>query len=447
MSQNHNQDWERVLDNWRPVLVRGLGLLVIAVLAMAGALGWAGPEPVKKPGAIIKLVPKQPPGPLPVQPLRPEKEAQSSKKNKNQAPRLTDDIEQADVYGVVISIKNMGAPPTGSLVKPIETTEILQKVQVRLDMQGLENHGVTSRTVTVDNVLGDNPAYNIPLKPGARVLLSMEKTPSGKWNFYIANRDRTPAIMILGTLFVMAVLMIGGPEVTKHALLVTLMLVGAYKALFPAVLSGTTGPNWILLMCFMFTILASFIYQTPGSRSFNREQSVVILGTLGGLTILCLILWVMHEIAPLNGFSSEGLANLWYQSPNMDYWTFFMSGVLIGFQGLLFYLCWSLAQNRKEADGRVLNFHQRFEVVMLRGRRLLGPMLSSVGLLFLGLFMPILLQLQGTPTAQFVNLETTASMLAFAFAGGLTLMLTVPLTAFIAACLLSPRPRQEQNLY
>jgi len=433
MSQNHNLPWVRAWgEQMRPVISLCLGLLLMLGLLLVSPMALAKTEAAKteeqqKPAPIIRLVPKQTPGPLPVKPLEPE-----HKPEKMTAPEL----EQLDVYGVVTEVKNVGAPPMGSLTKPIESDELLQKVTVRLDASGLESLGITRRTVVVDNVLGENPAYNIPLKPGARVLLNMERTPAGQWNFYIANRDRTPAIMILGTLFVMAVLLIGGQEVAKHALLVTLMLVGCYKALFPAILSGTTGPNWILLMCFMFTILASFIYQTPGTRSFNREQSVVILGTLGGLTILCLILWLMHEITPLNGFSNEGLASLWYQSPRMDYWTFFMSGALIGFQGLLFYLCWTLAQNRKEPDGTVLNFNQRFNVVMLRGRRLLGPMLSSVGLLFLGLFMPILLQLQGTPTAQFVNLETTASMLAYAFAGGLTLLLTVPLTAVIAAFLL-----------
>jgi uncharacterized membrane protein len=352
-------------------------------------------------------------------------------------PDTGDSIEQADMYGVVVAVKNIDSAPGGALQKPVQGQETIQRVKVRLASNG-PVPDFKNRIITVDNVLGENPAYNIPLKPGARVLLNMEKNPAtGKWIFYIANRDRTPAIMILGALFIMAVLVIGGSEVAKHALLVTLILTGCYKALFPAVLAGTTGPNWILLMCFMYTILASFIYQAPGTRSFSREQSVVILGTLGGLVMLVVILWIMHEITPLDGYSSEGLASLWYQSPKMDYWTFFLSGALIGYQGLLFHLCWSLSQNRKQED-EWLDFSQRFQIVMMRGRRLLGPMLSSVGLLFLGLFMPILLQLQGTPTAQFVNLESTASMLAYAFAGGLTLILTVPLTALISAWMLSP---------
>jgi uncharacterized membrane protein len=358
-----------------------------------------------------------------------------SRQTQAAAEKTEEAIQQVDIYGVVISVQDTGAPHGSTLLRPVEDSERLQKVTVRLTSEGPEA-GYKNRRVTIDNILGENPAYNIPLQPGARVLINMEKNPqTGKWTFYIANRDRTPALIILGGLFVLAALVIGGAEVSRHLLLLALMLLGCYKALFPALLDGTTGANWILLMCFTFTILASFIYRVPGTRSFSREQSVVILGTTGGLLMLTIILWIMHWIAPLNGFTSEGLAGLWYPSPHMDYLALWMAGALLGFQGFLFYLCWSLAQGRKETDP--LSARQRFGIVMLRGRRLLGPLISSLGLLFLGLFMPILLQLQGTPTAQFINQESTVSVLALAFAGGMTLILTVPLTALISVWVMS----------
>lgn len=359
----------------------------------------------------------------------------------SEAPDTDQGIDQVDIYGVVLSVKNASSEQRKGMVRPIDDEEVLQKVKIRLISEG-PSKGFKDRVITIDNVLGSNPAYNIPLKTGARVLINMEKNPdTDQWVFYIANRDRTPALIILGAIFVLAALTIGGVEVSKHLLLIVLMLLGCYKTLFPAILEGAVGANWILLMCFVFTILASYIYRVPGTtRSMSREQSVVILGTIGGLLILTMIMWIMHEIAPLNGYSTEGLASLWYQSPKTDYLTLLMSGALLGFQGFLFYLCWSLAQGRKESEP--LNFQRRFEIVMMRGRRILGPLISSLGLLFLGLFMPILLQLQGTPTAQFINLESTVSVLALAFAGGLTLILTVPLTALIAAWLLTPKPEE-----
>jgi uncharacterized membrane protein len=351
-------------------------------------------------------------------------------------PKVTGPTE-GQVYGLVLKVE---PAPEGRSPRPLrrpvpESREALQRVTIRLE-GSLKTLGLQSDIIQVENVLGENPFYNINLKPGAQVLLQAEKEArTGQWQFNIANHNRTPALMILMTLTIMAILFLGGVEVAKHAFLVTLMLVGCYKAVFPAVLAGEYGLWWIFLMCGMFTILATFIYQQPGQKAFSREQCVVMLGTTGGLLILAAILWAMGEITPLSGYSSDLLASLWYRSPKMDYWAFFVAGMLFAFQGFLFYLCWTLAQNRKESEP--VSFQQRFGIVMLRGRRLMGPLISCLGLLFLGLFMPILLQMQGTPTAQFVNLESTASMMTFAFAGALTLIVTVPLTALIAAWLLT----------
>lgn len=418
-----------------------LSLGIVLALTLLGITSGQAAEPPLQHGTVLQTQTKMEQATTSV--MKMKLKLKPLKAPTAKVPETDKDIEQIDMYGVVVSVKNAGVSPGLGLMQPNLDEEILQKITVRLTSEG-PGKGYKNRIVTIDNVLGNNPAYNIPLKPGARVLINMEKNPStGKWVFYIANRDRTPALIVLGTLFVLAALLIGGVEVSKHLLLVVLMLLGCYKDLFPSILDGTTGANWIVLMCFAFTILASFIYRVPGTRSLSREQSVVVLGTMGGLAILAIILWVMHDIAPLNGYSTEGLASLWFKSPKIDYLSLLMSGALLGFQGFLFYLCWSLAQGRKDTEP--LSFRQRFGIVMLRGRRILGPLISSLGLLFLGLFMPILLQLQGTPTAQFINLESTVSVLALAFAGGLSLILTVPLTAVIAAWLLTNSPQALQT--
>lgn len=354
---------------------------------------------------------------------------------------------QVDVYGVVASVEDLGPAPSSELFTPSKSPETLQKVTVRLEPSS-RGHGFPTDTVVVENVQGDNPAYNIPVHVGARVLLNAEKHPqSGDWTFYLANRDRTPALFILGTVLMLAILLIGGSEVTKHVLLTTVILVGGYTVLFPSVLAGTGAFGWALAMCFMFTILGSFIYRRPDEPAWTRftpEQSVVILGTVGGLALLSLILTLMGQITPLSGVTSEGLASLWYQSPTLDYWGFFLSGAVLGFQGFVFYLCWMLAQDRR--DGPVLSRRQRFDIVMTRGRRLLGPMLSSLGLLFVGLYLSLLLQMQGTPRAQFANLESTVSVLVVVFSGMLTLVLCVPLTAWIAAWRLSSAKEADTAL-
>jgi uncharacterized membrane protein len=408
---------------WLLLVVMGLFGLTVAFAAPLA------PKGSKTPQQTPKNVEMPVPAPLPTE--------------------LGEEIEEADIYGVVLKVRNAGPAPDSGQKLSVNPegqahmalpTDTLQKVTVRLDLNR-PIPGLKGSIITVDNILGENPAYNIPLKPGARVLLSMERNlKTGQLNFYIANRDRTPALMILGAVTILALLLIGGVEVSKHILLATLILLGCYQLLFPAVVAGQGGHLATLMMCFCFTVLGSLIYKSPENlypeRLFSRTQTTVILSTLGGLAIMAIIMRIMQWITPLNGFTSEALAALWYRSARMDYWALFMGTVLLGYQGFIFYLCWSLAQTRKKPgseEEEPLSFWERFNIAMLRGRHHLGPLLSSLGLLFLGLYLPILLQLQGTSTAQFINLESTASMIIIAFAGGLTLVLTVPLTAVISA--------------
>ena len=361
---------------------------------------------------------------------------------------LTDDsaeaLKQVDLYGVVVKVEDASASPQARQLRAAGENDRLQKVTVKLDAAQMSNlpGKALPQTITVENVLGENPAYNIPLQPGVRVLLNMETNPTNHQRvFYITNRDRTPALIILSTIALLALLLIGGSEVARHGLLVVLVMLGVYKLLFPMILTGQGAIFPLMAMCTAFPVLAALIHSSDepakGPRLFHRNQMVLIGGVWGGTAILVFILWVMRMITPLGGFSNEGLAELWYRAPKMDYWALYLSSVLIAFQGLLFYLCRLLTRQRQadpsldQSPDRL--FGARFQIVMRRGRGLLGPLVSSLGLLCLGLFLPLLLQLEGTPTAQFINMESTASLFVFAFAGGLTLILTVPLTALLVA--------------
>jgi uncharacterized membrane protein len=365
--------------------------------------------------------------------------------------RAAETPEQTDLYGVVVKIEEIRFSPLERLLRAAGENTRRQRVTIKLDAtRAPDAPGVPlPKVVTAENALEDNPAYNIPLRPGARVLLTLETNPAnGRRTFYIVNRDRTPALMILGTTALLALLLIGGSAVARHALLVVLMMVGVYQFLFPAILAGRGAIIPLAAMCLAFPVLAGLIHSaddpTRDIRASRREQVVIAAGVLGGTGLLALIVWIMGVITPLSGFSSEGLAELWARSPGIDAWLLYVAGVLIAFQGLLFYLCRLLVRERQAdaasglsgpaaEESPIMAFSARFRLVMRRGRGLLGPLISSLGLLCLGLFLPILLQLEGTPAAQFINLESTASLFIFAFAGGLTLILAVPLTALLVA--------------
>jgi uncharacterized membrane protein len=373
------------------------------------------------------------------QPIAPEVISSQSSGSNEEDSSQTDSV---DLYGVVLKVVPLEQTPESSRLRMVGESARLQRVTVRLDTAGIPDSYAKQHkkkplpdVIAVYNTVEANPAYNIPLQTGARVLLSLNtNSVTGKQVFSIANRDRTPALMILATLTLLAWLLIGGSQVARHVLLVAMMLLGVYKLLFPLILSGRGGAVPLTVLCVAFPLLAGLIHSSGSNinlRALSREQAVIAGGVLGGTAILSVILLIMGLITPLSGFSNEGLAGLWYRSHGMDYWLLYRASVLIGFQGFLFYLCRTLARQR-ESDAQA-PFRERFHIIMQRGRGLLGPLVSSLGLLCLGLFLPLLLQMEGTPTAQFINLESTASLFVFAFSGGLTLILTMPLMALLVA--------------
>ncbi|MEM0951826.1 MAG: YibE/F family protein [Cyanobacteria bacterium P01_H01_bin.74] len=371
----------------------------------------------------------------PADPLSTSNSNQSSYSKKQ--PQANDvDTEKTiagDVYGVVVAVE--------ALEQHVKTDQnAIQVATIRLDgLTGATTH--SEKLIQAHHQTERLSGLTFNLKPGMRVLLKRSLNKKDKTaKFTVINYDRTPALLILGAVLILAILVIGGVELTKHALLVVLVFSGCYKALFPAILSQGTGPYWIFLMCAMFTILASFIYRRPGqSNPFSRQQWVVGLGTAGGLCILFLILTLLKDLMMLSGFWHTGLIALKQDYPNMDAWSLFIASVLFGFMGFLFYVSWSLAQTRQDKDDLTMGFAARFSLVMLRGKRLLGPLLSSVGLLTLSLLLPVLIQLQDQTRAQLINLEPTASMLAFIFMGLLTVILTMPWVAFLSALLMTPK--------
>ena len=342
--------------------------------------------------------------------------------------------EQHYTVGIVESIE--GEIPNSSDASKGARTWI-QKVLVKLDSDLKEEGLKQGAIVPVYNEISENPAFNTnAVHTGSRVLLAVERGPHGR-TFYIANLNRTPALMILGGILVLAILLLGGREVVKQILLAGLLLFGTYQLLFPSVLAGRHPGTWAFVFCIAFVVLASYFYRGKANKTFTSQQVIAILGSIGGLSIMGTLIAIMHLITPLNGFISEGLAALWYSYPCLDYWGMYEGAGLITFQGFIFYIAWTLAQQRKEGEN--LGFRQRFDILMLRGRRLVGPILSSLSLLFIGLFTPLLLQWQteGMEQSEFANSELTAAVITVGFTGALTLLLTVPLTAMIACWILA----------
>src|SRR6185503_7211133 len=65
-------------------------------------------------------------------------------------------------------------------------------------------------TFLIQNEITDNPTFNVSVKSGKEVVLSVVSDEKGTPEFNIADYHRAPALLVLGVVFALAFLAFGG---------------------------------------------------------------------------------------------------------------------------------------------------------------------------------------------------------------------------------------------
>jgi uncharacterized membrane protein len=374
----------------------------------------------------------------------------------------------SDVYGVVQKILKDGTRFING------QNERYQKLLIQLDESvpgttpSLPSTQQTTQVI-VENDLGDNPAYQIHVKPGSRVLLSKEispnenipKTSAEQAHYNLIGMDRTPGLWILLTISILALLVIGGQYLARTVAVWLLFSFSAWNFLLPLIVSGN-GAAWLVLgfLCFLFPLAMNNLHRidTVSNPDWaHHKQSICNQAVWAGTVVQFAILWVMHSTAQLDGHTSVNLNELWELHPQTSYWVLYVSGTILGFQGFLYALCYrtteSLSQenipptlNPSPSEGggdtqlhlvkenNLFKFNKdRFWAVFHLSRQKLVPILITLGFLSTCSSLPIMLEAQQSSLAQFINQESVSSAITFILSGCLNLLLTIPILAFLVA--------------
>ncbi|MBY0451369.1 MAG: YibE/F family protein [Cyanobacteria bacterium] len=202
-------------------------------------------------------------------------------------------------------------------------TGVVEKITPKLaeqydDVQVLiTNTAHAGEHIRIRNYLNQNPVTDLPLKPGARVLLEVDLTqptphaPQASqskniWQqAYIADMNRSPVISLLLGLVVLALLLIGGASGLKTLSLMFTVGFWIVNFLIPIGLSGD-AIIWMGLFAVIFLIgLGALMYE----ESPVRIRSIVtacLVGVLSGTTLMQLII----TLAPLQGYLGEDSISL-----------------------------------------------------------------------------------------------------------------------------------------
>jgi len=340
---------------------------------------------------------------------------------------------KVDEQFVIGSVRSVTEPALNQdLLKSTGMVSHRELVQVEILEGQFKGH-----VAVIPNEITDNPAFNVSVKPGQEVIVSVVTEGGGKPEFNIADYHRAPTIYWLAGIFLVAFLAFGGRNGIKSlgGLVVSVLLISL--VLLPLSLKGFNP-----LLTAVFICLASTASSMLLVAGLSKKALSAVLGTVGGVLIAGIAAQLVIVSAPLTGLSSEEAqilrGSVLVQQPPF-YSGLLAAGMLIGALGVIMDVGISVASAVSEVaktDAK-LGAADLYRSGMNVGRDIMGTMTNTLILAYTGSALPLLLLASQMPSTKLLNLDLVATEIASALSGSLGLVCTIPLTALAAAKLMA----------
>ncbi len=317
---------------------------------------------------------------------------------------------------------------------------VKQKVQVKVLT------GQFKGTVqTLDNMLTGNPAYDISLNKGDKVVLHLEAKNTevnsvDDVDFFIADVKRDYSLEAFAALFMILLVIIGRKKGVFSLVSIIATISLMFFVLVPLILHGVNPVVSAVVVGILSTIIT--IYLVGG---FNSKSSAAIIGTglslifAGGMSLAAI--WM----ARLTGFAGEESMFLYSTRPDLSFKGILAASMIIAALGALMDTGVSIASSVNEIyeTDKKLTVNQLFKSGMNIGKDIIGTMSNTLILVYLGSALPLLLLSNNIDLQKFFNLNQVATEILSALIGSISILACVPLTAIIAAYLIK---RQKERV-
>lgn len=317
---------------------------------------------------------------------------------------------------------------------------VKQKVQVKVLT------GQFKGTVqTLDNMLTGNPAYDISLNKGDKVVLHLdakntEVNSVDDVDFFIADVKRDYSLEAFAALFMILLVIIGRKKGVFSLVSIIATISLMFFVLVPLILHGVNPVVSAVVAGILSTIIT--IYLVGG---FNSKSSAAIIGTglslifAGGMSLVAI--WM----ARLTGFAGEESMFLYSTRPDLSFKGILAASMIIAALGALMDTGVSIASSVNEIyeTDKKLTVNQLFKSGMNIGKDIIGTMSNTLILVYLGSALPLVLLSNNIDLQKFFNLNQVATEILSALIGSISILACVPLTAIIAAYLIK---RQKERV-
>lgn len=254
----------------------------------------------------------------------------------------------------------------------------------------------------------------------------------GSERYIITDHNRMPFLIVLFGLFAAISLLIG----RKHGFFSFVGMAFSFFVLFtfvlPQIMAGRS-PVLITVFASFFIVPVTFYL----SHGISKKTHVAVISTFIVLIITSILAAVSVSLARLTGFASEEARFLQLAHTSINMRGILLSGIIIGFLGVLDDITVSQASvvtQLKEANPN-LGTLELYRRAMAIGRDHITSLVNTLVLVYTGASMPLLLLFINNPQpAYFVlNTEIIADEIVRTLTGSIGLIMAVPIATFFAS--------------
>lgn len=287
---------------------------------------------------------------------------------------------------------------------------------------------------TVQNLIEMVNPYKLIFKKNQSMLLRMMEDKDGKIvNLQVYERVRDKYIYFSIAIFLIFLIMIGGKNGIKSILALVFTGLAIGFILIPLILKGYNPVIISTITCTITTVVSLLLIMGK-----NKKMISALLGTVTGLIISGIMVFIVGNLATLTGLGNESAQLLAYLPKNMklDFKGILYAGIIIGALGAIMDVTVSISSAMWEIE----EVHPKIKTKDLLksglnvGRDIMGSMSNTLILAYAGgsIHLILLFNAYNLKLIEVMNMDLIASEIIRAVAGSIGLVSAIPLTALFA---------------
>ncbi|MDA0208144.1 MAG: YibE/F family protein [bacterium] len=286
-------------------------------------------------------------------------------------------------------------------------------------------------TVDTAEALVEGLRYNISV--GDSVYLQVILQDGEPVQVFLVDIVRIPALLFIALLFGALIVLIGYQRglLAILGLLATLAII--FFFLLPSILAGANPIS--------MTIIASAVILGVNmhlAHGVNKSTALAYLSTLIGLALAAFFAWLFTGLASLSGLASEETVLLYFEAQEFVIPRgILLAGMILGAVGVLDDIAITQAETvteLREVNGN-LEDKDIYQRAMRIGRHHIASVVNTLVLAYVGVALPLFLLFllnDDITMLRFLNEELVAEEFVRTIAGTMALILTVPISTFLA---------------